>query len=156
MQQIAHTQDLFYMHKALELAILAREKGEVPVGAVLIQGNQIIAQAYNTPISNNDPTAHAEINCLRQAAQILNNYRLVDTTLYVTLEPCMMCAGALIHARVTKLVFGTTDLKTGAFGGAIDVYAKNSWNHKINIVSGILSEKCSAILTGFFQERRQR
>jgi tRNA(adenine34) deaminase len=154
MLQTTHDQDLFYMRKALELAKLAEQNGEVPVGAVLVKDGQIIADGYNTPISSCDPSAHAELIAIRQAAKVLNNYRLVGTTLYVTLEPCVMCAGVLMHARVERLVFGAPEPKTGAFGGAIDLYATKRWNHKIKITPEILSEESSRLLMKFFQARR--
>lgn len=148
--------DLHCMQRALQLAEIAAQQNEVPVGAVLVNNadQQIIGEGYNCPISSNDPTAHAEIIAMRKAAQKLNNYRLVDTTLYVTLEPCAMCAGAMIHARIKRLVFATHDPKTGAVGGVMDLFGSAAWNHNVVCAHGLLAEPCADILRAFFQQRR--
>lgn len=148
--------DLACMTRALQLANDAAALNEVPVGAVLVTNHdsQIIGQGFNKPISTNDPTAHAEIIAIRHAAQALNNYRLVNTTLYVTLEPCAMCAGALLHARINRLVFATPDPKAGAIGGAMHLYSTATWNHNISCAHGLLAEPCSNILRDFFKARR--
>lgn len=143
------------MQLALQLAQSAAAHGEVPVGAVLAnRDQQIIGTGYNQPISLKDPTAHAEIIAMRAAAQKINNYRLVDTTLYVTLEPCGMCAGAMLHARIERLVFAAFDPRTGAVGSTINLFAAAQWNHKIEHTHGLLAEPCSTILKEFFQARR--
>lgn len=142
------------MQAALQQAKLAASLNEVPVGAVLVYDHKIIATGYNRPISTCDPTAHAEIIALRNAAQILNNYRLINTTMYVTLEPCAMCASAMLHARVQRLVFATPDIKTGAIGGAIDLYSSFDWNHKIQCEHGLLADDCSQVIRDFFKQRR--
>lgn len=143
-----------YMSLALELAKTAELQGEVPVGAVIVHEDQIIAKAYNQPITLNDPCAHAEILALREAGQNLGNYRLKDCTLYVTLEPCPMCLSAMIHARLARCVFGASDPKTGALGGAIDLQAIHHWNHRIEVESGLMQAECSAVLLKFFRGRR--
>lgn len=147
--------DEFWMAEALKLAKLASEEGEIPVGALLVQDNQLIATGYNQSIKQNDPTAHAEVIALRQAGEALDNYRLPGTTLYVTLEPCFMCAGAMIHARVERLVYGASDLKTGAAGGGFDLFNQVTHNHSLQIESGVLAEQCGQILTRFFKMRRE-
>lgn len=146
--------DSDFMRHALALARRAAEEGEVPVGAVLVRDGEIIAEGWNHPISAHDPTAHAEIVALRNGAAVLNNYRLLDTTLYVTLEPCIMCAGAMIHARVRRLVYGATDPKTGAAGSVFEVFASGRVNHKVSVEGGVLAEDCGKLLAGFFQARR--
>lgn len=148
--------DLHCMQRALQLAGDAAAKNEVPVGAVLVSNQDltIIGEGFNQTISSCDPTAHAEIVAIRQAGQKINNYRLVNTTLYVTLEPCAMCAGALLHARIGRLVFATPDPKAGAIGGAMQLYAAASWNHAIKCEHGLLADPCAAILREFFQARR--
>ncbi len=143
------------MQHALSLAKQAQEQGEVPVGAVLVKDNKVIAEAWNQPIAHHDPSAHAEIACLRKAGQLLENYRLPDTTLYVTLEPCSMCAGAMIHARVARVVFGAYDPKTGAAGSVFDVLTNARHNHTIEVTAGVLAEKCGDVLRDFFRERRK-
>ena len=144
------------MRHALSLAERAREEGEVPVGAVLVKDGQAIGEGWNRPISGHDPTAHAEIMALRAAARLLNNYRLLDTTLYVTLEPCVMCAGALIHARVARLVYGTADPKTGAAGSVADIFAAPYVNHRVVVEAGLMAKECGGLLSSFFKERRQQ
>lgn len=143
------------MRLALEQARLAAEMGEVPVGAVLVdEKNQLLASGHNQPISSNDPTAHAEIVTLRRAAESIDNYRLVNTTLYVTLEPCVMCVGAMVHARVKRLVYGAVEYKTGAIESACRLLDTTRFNHRIEIGSGILKEECATILSDFFAQRR--
>lgn len=145
------------MLRALELARQAEFAGEVPVGAILVNNEQeLVAEGYNRPISQNDPTAHAEIMALRAAGQVLGNYRLLDTTLYVTLEPCGMCAVALIHARVARVVYAASDPKTGAFGGAYDILAQGQHNHCLQIESGLMAQASTELLQAFFQRRRSK
>ena len=150
--------DQYWMQQALDLAQYAATHGEVPVGAVLIDSNGgLLAQGWNCSISSCDPSAHAEIVALRHAANVCNNYRLLDTTLYVTLEPCIMCVGAMIQARIKRLVFGATDPKTGAIVSVfnvLDEINKGKLNHKIVYTSGVLADECSKLLTRFFRERR--
>lgn len=148
--------DLRCMQRALELAHTAAAHNEVPVGAVIVANatQEILGEGYNQPIQSNDPTAHAEIIAMRNAAQKINNYRLLDTTLYVTLEPCAMCAGAMLHARVKRLVFATLDPRAGAVGGAIDLFAANQWNHTVQCTHGLLAEPCAEVLRNFFKARR--
>lgn len=146
--------DLFWMRQALQLAQRAALEGEVPVGALVVQDNVLIAEGWNQPILRHDPTAHAEIVALRAAAEILNNYRLLNTTLYVTLEPCVMCVGALVHARVGRVVYGASDPKTGAAGSVFDILGNERHNHRIEIQSGVMAEACGALLTDFFRARR--
>ena len=142
------------MQHALDLALEAELAGEVPVGAVLVRGDTLLAEAWNRPIGNCDPTAHAEILALRAAADTLDSYRLTGTTLYVTLEPCAMCAGAMIHARIERLVFGAHDPKSGAAGGVIDVTGCSALNHRIEVTGGVLEEACANVLRSFFKARR--
>jgi len=146
--------DTRWMQQAYELATQAAAVQEVPVGAVLVLDQQLIGAGFNQPISAKDPSAHAEIVAIRQAALKLNNYRLLNTTLYVTLEPCAMCAFALLHARVRRIVYGCPDPKTGALGGAIDLYGAHKWNHQIDCELGLLSDQCRQLLQRFFQDRR--
>lgn len=146
--------DQAWMRHAIRLAQRAEQAGEVPVGAVLVRENECISEGWNSPISLNDPSAHAEINALRLAGQKLANYRLLDTTLYVTLEPCLMCVGALVQARITRLVFGAFDPKRGAVISAFNLSESGFLNHRIECVGGILAETCGALLKDFFQARR--
>jgi tRNA(adenine34) deaminase len=147
--------DRDWMQLALEQAQLAAVQGEVPVGAVLVdENNQLLASGHNQPISSHDPTAHAEIVTLRRAAENLNNYRLINSTLYVTLEPCVMCVGAMIHARVKRLVYGAVEYKTGAIESACRLLETTRFNHSIDVSSGVLQEQCAAILSDFFAQRR--
>ncbi|HGJ5877175.1 MAG TPA: tRNA adenosine(34) deaminase TadA [Arsenophonus sp.] len=146
--------DVYWMHKAIVLAKNAQAKGEIPVGAVLVHDDQLIAEGWNHPILDHDPCAHAEILALRAGGQHLQNYRLLNTTLYVTLEPCIMCAGAMIHARISRLVYGAYDHKTGAAGSVIDVFNYPNMNHLIQVSGGILADECSVMLSYFFQRRR--
>ncbi len=146
--------DEFWMRHALRLAGRAEAEGEVPVGAVLVLGDRVIGEGWNRSIGRHDPTAHAEIMALRQGGTVLGNYRLVGTTLYVTLEPCVMCAGAMIHGRVGRLVFGARDEKTGAAGSLCDILRHPGINHFIDITSGVLEPECSSRLSAFFRGRR--
>ena len=143
------------MALALEQAELAQEQGEVPVGAVLVRDDQLIASAHNQPILSNDPSAHAEIQVMRQAGAMLNNYRLPNTTLYVTLEPCTMCLGAMVHARIKRVVFGAYDVKTGVCGSCTDLSDSACFNHSIEIQGGVLADECKDLLQQFFKNRRQ-
>jgi len=146
--------DHLFMQRALELARLAEAQGEVPVGAVLVQNNTIIGEGFNTPIARHDPTAHAEIQAIRQAAEKLQNYRLPNTTLYVTLEPCSMCAGALVHSRVERLVYAASDEKTGACGSVFNVISSNERTHRVNCEQGLMAEESSTLISSFFKRRR--
>jgi len=147
--------DEYWMRIAIEEANLAMAENEIPVGAVLVQNDILIAQAHNQPINKNDPTAHAEIQVLRKAGNQQKNYRLVGSTLYVTLEPCAMCFGAIIHARIEMLVFGAYDKNTGTCGSVMNLNNAKIFNHKIKISGGILENDCSKILKYFFQNRRK-
>lgn len=149
------TLDIFWMQHALELAKRAESEGEVPVGAVVVYDEQIIGEGWNRPIIENDPTAHAEIMALRSAAKKINNYRLLDTTLYVTLEPCIMCSGAIIHSRVKRVVYGAQDPKAGAYESAFTVLGTDSLNHQVMVDKGVLADECGQILTEFFRKRRE-
>ncbi len=146
--------DKEWMTLAIQQAKLAEKIDEVPVGAVLVQDGQLIAQAHNQPIKNNDPTAHAEIQLLRQAGKKLGNYRLPNTTLYVSLEPCTMCLGAMIHARIPRIVFGAYDEKTGVCGSCQDLSKSDCFNHTIEVEGGILADECRDLLQQFFKHRR--
>lgn len=148
--------DANWMRQAIELAREAWQAGEVPVGAVIVAGGEIVGRGYNQPISRHDPTAHAEVMALRDAAARLANYRLPGTTLYVTMEPCVMCAGAILHARVARVVYGAKEYKTGAHGSVLDVFAEPRLNHHCQIVGGVLQEECAALISDFFESRRQR
>ncbi len=146
--------DQQWMHRALDLAKYAATKQEVPVGAVLVLNDDIIGEGWNQPIQLNDPCAHAEVIALRHAAISIKNYRLLDTTMYVTLEPCVMCIGALIHARIKRLVFGAYDPKTGAVESVFDLLDDDRHNHKIEFSGGVLKEECASLLQQFFYQRR--
>lgn len=146
--------DHYWMQEALKQAQLAAESGEVPVGALIIFEGKKLASAYNQPISLKDPCAHAEILAIRQAAQQLSNYRLVNTTLYVTLEPCAMCVGAITHARIKRIVFGATDPKSGACGSALSILNSPFLNHKVEVTSNVLGQECGNMLQAFFKARR--
>lgn len=148
-------QDLFWMNRAQELAIKAEEIGEVPVGALIVLDRQLIAEGYNQPISQHDPTAHAEVIALREAGEKIGNYRLLETTLYVTLEPCPMCASAMVHARVKRLVFGAFDQKTGAAGTVFDITRSEKLNHKVDVLGGVKEQQCREQLSAFFRQRRE-
>ncbi|QWE21930.1 tRNA adenosine(34) deaminase TadA [Polynucleobacter sp. AP-Jannik-300A-C4] len=146
--------DRQFMQQALDQAKLAAAAGEVPVGAVLVRDGEVISTGFNQPITNSDPSAHAEMMALRAAASDESNYRLPGTTLYVTLEPCTMCAGAMLHARVDRVVFGATDPKTGAAGSVLNVFSEKQINHQTQVEGGIMGEECGQILRDFFKERR--
>jgi tRNA(adenine34) deaminase len=146
--------DTVYMRLALEQAVAAGARGEVPVGAVLVRGADIIATGGNAPLASHDPTAHAEIEALRAAGKALGSYRLTDTSLYVTLEPCVMCAAAIVHARVRRLVFGAWDPRAGGAGSITDVFALPQLNHRVDVFGGVLLEECAQVLLRFFAERR--
>lgn len=148
-------QDEKWMQRAITLAKNAALQGEVPVGAVLVFNDELLAEEGNAPIRTQDPTQHAEIAVLRTAAKKLNNYRLIDTTLYVTLEPCMMCVGALVHARIKRVVFGAPDLKTGAIVSAAQLLNQPFLNHRVTYHGGLLSKECGHLLSQFFRERRK-
>lgn len=148
-------QDIKWMQYAIKLAQHAESIDEVPVGAVIVKDNKVIAEGWNQPITANDPTAHAEVIALRAAAQQIENYRLVDTTLYVTLEPCAMCSGALIHARVKRVVFGATDPRTGAAGSVFDILTTDKLNHVVEIEQGVLEQECAQLLKQFFKNKRK-
>ena len=147
-------QDRRFMRRALDLAQNARQAGEVPVGAVLTVDGAVIGEGYNHPISSRDPTAHAEVQALRDAAQRLGNYRLPGSVLYVTLEPCAMCSGALMHARVARVVYGASDPKSGACGGVVNLFAEARLNHHAQVQGGLLAEECGALMRAFFASRR--
>ena len=146
--------DADYMRLCLALAEQAQQHDEVPVGAVLVLGERVIAQGSNRPIAAHDPTAHAEIEALRAGGKALGSYRLNDTTLFVTLEPCAMCAAALVHARVRRVVFGAWDPRAGAAGSTVDIFRLSSLNHRVDVFGGVLSEECGAQLQRFFARRR--
>lgn len=146
--------DTDYMQMALDLAQHAALSGEVPVGAIVVKDGVVIGRGANAPINLQDPTAHAEIIAMREAAQYLGNYRLVDCTLYVTLEPCVMCSGAMQHARIAKLVYGASDPKTGACGSVLNLMNEPKLNHHTEVLGGILAEGCGAVLVKFFKQRR--
>ena len=150
-----HAADLVYMHRALDQAANARLVGEVPVGAVVVRAGQVIATGFNQPIGSTDPSAHAEIMALRQAAQQLGNYRLPECELYVTLEPCVMCIGAMLHARLKRVVFGAFDPKTGGAGSVLNLFAEDRLNHQTEVVGGVLADECGQMLRDFFSERRR-
>jgi tRNA(adenine34) deaminase len=146
--------DLLFMREALALAEQGEIRGEVPVGAVVVRDGEIIGRGFNAPIGTADPTAHAEVGALRAAAAHLGNYRTTGCTLYVTLEPCAMCAGAILHARIARLVFGASDPKTGACGSVVDLFANDRLNHQTLVRAGVLAEECGALLRRFFAARR--
>ncbi len=146
--------DEAWMRHAIRLAQFAEQQGEVPVGAVLIKDEQCLAEGWNGPIYHNDPTAHAEIMAIRAAGKQLNNYRLIDTTLYVTLEPCVMCMGAIVHARISRLVFGANDPKRGAVCHALELTDADFLTHKVSWTGSILATECSNLLKEFFHSRR--
>jgi len=142
------------MRHALEMARLAEAAGEVPVGAVVVRDGVVIGRGFNAPISRHDPSAHAEMMALRDAAQNTGNYRLVGCELFVTLEPCLMCAGAIMHARIARLVYGASDPKTGACGSVLNVFSEQRLNHHAELSSGILADECGSMLSNFFALRR--
>lgn len=151
---LQQTQDEFWMRKALALADKAWDAGEVPVGAVLVVDEQIVGEGWNQSISRHDPSAHAEMLAIRQAGEKVQNYRLVDATLYVTLEPCPMCAGLLIHSRIKRLVFGAADYKTGFAGSLTNLLDDQRLNHQVAVTRGVLGEDCAEKLSAFFKMRR--
>jgi tRNA(adenine34) deaminase len=152
---MASEHDIRFMRRALELARSAEQEGEVPVGALLVRDGEIIGEGWNRPIASNDPSAHAEIRVLRDAGERVGNYRLPGSTLYVTLEPCVMCAGAIIHARVERLVFGAFDPKGGAAGSVFDLLPSDErFNHRVECEGGVLEAECGELLRSFFRNRR--
>lgn len=148
------TGDGVWMVEALALARAARDRGEVPVGAVVVRDGAIIGRGGNAPIADSDPTAHAEIAALREAGRALGNYRLPGCALYVTIEPCAMCAGAILHARIARVVFGARDPKTGACGSVVDLFAVAQLNHHASVTGGVLADECGGLLSDFFAARR--
>ncbi|MBX9850019.1 MAG: tRNA adenosine(34) deaminase TadA [Rhodocyclaceae bacterium] len=148
--------DIDFMSIALDLARTAGSLGEVPVGAVVVKDGEIVGRGYNQPIGKHDPTAHAEVMALRDAAQKLGNYRLPGCTLYVTLEPCAMCSGAIMHARIGRVVFGATDPKTGVAGSVINLYTEARLNHHASIEGGLMAGECGSLLSSFFAARRNK
>ncbi|MFO0510983.1 MAG: tRNA adenosine(34) deaminase TadA [Gammaproteobacteria bacterium] len=146
--------DAEFMRRALELARAAAARGEVPVGALLVRSDEVLGEGANCPIGTHDPTAHAEIQALRAAGAEVGEYRLAGTTLYVTLEPCIMCASALVHARVSRVVFGAWDPKAGAAGSLTDVFNIAGLNHRVDVFGGVLAEECGTLLSDFFRQRR--
>ena len=146
--------DEYWMKMAIQEANLAMKENEIPVGAVIVQNDKLIAQAHNQPIKNNDPTAHAEILVLRQAAQHQGNHRLLDTTIYITLEPCAMCVGAMIQARIQRCVYGASDPKSGAVGSVLDLSAHAKLNHSFSVAGGLFAAESATLLQTFFKARR--
>ena len=146
--------DQQYMRMAIEQAQLAAQSGEVPVGAILVKNGEVIAKAFNRPIANHDPSAHAEMLAMREAALAEENYRIPGSTLYVTLEPCAMCSGAMLHARIERVVYGAPDPKTGAAGSVLDLFASKQINHQTSVEGGIMGEECGQMLRDFFKGRR--
>jgi len=147
--------DKYWMLHALELAKKAESLGEVPVGAVIVKDNEILAEGWNQPILSNDATAHAEIMALRAAGEVLNNYRITDAELFVTLEPCSMCVGALIHARIRRVVFAASEPRTGALGGAFNLLESNDHNHIFEVEAGVLADESRELIQAFFKSRRK-
>lgn len=144
-----------WMEQALALADVAQSNGEIPVGAVVVCDGKVVGQGYNASIALNDPSAHAEMMAIREAGKTLGNYRLVDCTLYVTLEPCPMCAGLLVHSRIKRLVFGAFDLRTGSAGSLMNLVQNPSLNHQVEVTTGVLQQTCSERLSAFFRQRRK-
>ncbi|MCG7652146.1 tRNA adenosine(34) deaminase TadA [Alteromonas macleodii] len=155
MEDIATEEDIMWMKHALTLADKAESIGEVPVGACVVLNGELISEGFNTPITDNDPSAHAELRAVKEAAAAVQNYRLIDATLYVTLEPCSMCAGMLVHARVKRVVFGAKDAKTGAAGSVMNLLQHPALNHQLEVVSGVLADECANKLSDFFRKRRK-
>lgn len=147
-------QDRHWMQHALSLAGRAEQEGEVPVGACMVKGGELVAEGWNRPIGDVDPTAHAEIMAMRAAAKVLDNYRLLGTTLYVTLEPCSMCAGAIIHARIKRVVYATTDPRAGAAGSVVDLFSNPAFNHRVDVSGGLAADESARVLKAFFRKRR--
>jgi len=146
--------DIAFIRLAIALAREAEQAGEVPVGALLVKDGEVIARGWNRPIGNQDPSAHAEMIALRTGGKVLESYRLIGTTLYVTLEPCAMCAGAMVHARVSRLVYGASDPRAGAAGSVFNVVQHPALNHRIDVTGGVLADECAGLLRGFFAVRR--
>jgi tRNA(adenine34) deaminase len=145
---------LFWMNKALELAEIAERQNEIPVGAIVVHENEIIGRGWNQSIQLHDPSAHAEMMAIREAGKTLSNYRMIDCTLYVTLEPCPMCAGLLVHSRIRQIVYGAKDAKTGAAGSVMNLLAHETLNHQVNVVGGVMEKECGDKLSAFFKRRR--
>jgi len=156
MGDMASTSDEMFMHQALEQARMAGACDEVPVGAVVVCDGQVVGRGFNQPVRSHDPTAHAEVVALRDAATRIGNYRLPGCTLFVTLEPCVMCCGAIMHARIARVVFGASDPKTGAAGSVIDLFGEEQLNHHAQVSGGILAHECGSLLSAFFAARRGR
>lgn len=156
MQETQHAEDVFFMHGALRLAQQAADADEVPVGALLVQDGEIIGRGYNQPVCSHDPSAHAEICALRDAGQRLSNYRMPGATLYVTIEPCTMCYGAIIHARIKRLVFGAPEPRYGAVISGQKLLEKGQFNHRPEVLGGVLEADCAALMKDFFARRRGR
>jgi tRNA(adenine34) deaminase len=156
MTRMHSPEDEGFMQLALRQAQAAADVGEVPIGAVVVRAGQVIATGHNAPVAQIDPTAHAEVNAMRAAAQVLGNYRLDDCTLYVTLEPCAMCSGAALHARFKRVVFGASEPKTGAAGSVLDLFAQPQLNHQTQVTGGVLADACAQLLQGFFEQRREQ
>ena len=154
MSQVMGVNDAFCMAQALELARASQAAGEIPVGAVVVKDGAVIGRGHNRPISSRDPTAHAEIVALRDAAERIGNYRLAGCSLYVTLEPCAMCAGAIMHARIGRVIFGATDPKSGACGSVVNLFAEDRLNHHATVTGGVLAEEAARLLQDFFAARR--
>ena len=148
--------DEFFMREAMSLARAAECLGEVPVGAIVVLNGSIVGRGFNSPIGESDPTAHAEIAALRDAARVLGNYRLPGCELFVTLEPCAMCAGAIMHARISRVVYGARDAKTGVHGSVVDLFGVERLNHHATVEGGVLADECSAMLSAFFAGRRKK
>jgi tRNA(adenine34) deaminase len=146
--------DEYFMQQAFNLALLAEKNNEIPVGAVVVYQGRIIGEGYNQSIMLNDPSAHAEMLAIRQAGKVINNYRLIDCTLYVTLEPCPMCAGLLVHSRIKRLVYASPDFKTGAAGSTFNLVSNEQLNHQVVVTGGLLQAQCSQLLSAFFKRRR--
>ena len=144
-----------FMREAIAQAKLADEKNEVPVGAIVVLNGEIVGRGFNQPISSNDPTAHAEILALRDAAKHINNYRLVGADLYVTIEPCTMCAGAVVHGRVARVIYGASEPKAGVVHSQQNIFKEPYFNHNVEVLSGVLAEECSAVMQAFFKRRRE-
>ncbi|WP_338364353.1 tRNA adenosine(34) deaminase TadA [uncultured Pseudoalteromonas sp.] len=148
--------DEYWMEQALVYANKAQQLGEIPVGAVLVKDNTLIAVGYNRSITDNDPSAHAEMIAVREGGKVLNNYRLIDCTLYVTLEPCSMCAGLLVHSRIKRLVYGAPDAKTGSAGSIMNLLQEPRLNHQVEVTGGVLGQTCGSTISAFFKQRREQ
>jgi len=153
---VTEDSDAAFMREALALAREAAAVGEVPVGALVVSQGRVIGRGFNAPIASHDPTAHAEMQALRAAARVLGNYRLPGCVLYVTLEPCAMCVGAMLHARIARLIYGAADPKTGACGSVIDLFAEAKLNHHATVTPGVMAEECAVLLRGFFAAKRAK